>query len=274
MTRIFLVLLLVAPAGEAFAQGSSVIRIQDRTYKFKEAGDLEMPYSAYVPKGYYDSGKWPLIVALHGNGGDGRSLMRYQGLTDFAEAYGYIVVAPMGYSRGSSYGIPGRGQGRQRGEPGYENEKNLKLSFRELAELDVMNVLGMVRKEFNVDEDRIYLMGHSMGAAGAYFLAEKHPDIWAGLAAISGGAPGGWDATSPDSGAKIRHIPILVMQGELDETVPVERTRAAVARLQKLGMQHVYVEIPGADHAFFIARNPRNLQKVFFFFNIVSRGGR
>jgi predicted peptidase len=125
-----------------------------------------------------------------------------------------------------------------------------------------MNVLGIVRKEFNVDEDRIYLMGHSMGAAGVYYFAEKYPDIWAGLAAISGGTP---------LGENIRRIPILVMQGDMDETVPVARTRAAVAELEKLGAQHVYVEIPGADHALYIARGPRNLQKVFFFFNIVSR---
>jgi predicted peptidase len=265
-------LLSAATSGPVFAQ-ASLLRIQDRTYKLREAGDLDMPYSLYVPKSYYASGKWPLIVALHGTGGDGRSLMRYQGLTDFAESYGYIVVTPLGYSRNSSYGIPERGQGRQPGEPGFENEAKLTLGFRELAELDVMTVLAMVRKEFNVDEDRIYLMGHSMGAAGVYYLAEKYPEIWAGLAAISGGPPGGWGGTAPSAGARIQHLPILVMQGDMDTTVPVARTRAAVAQLRKLGMQHVYLEIPGGDHSLFIARHPRNLQKVFFFFNIVSKSG-
>ena len=31
-----------------------------------------------------------------------------------------------------------------------------------------MNVLAMVRKEFNVDDNRTYLMGHSMGGARTY----------------------------------------------------------------------------------------------------------
>ena len=39
-------------------------------------------------------------------------------------------------------------------------------NVRAASEKDVMTVLDMVRKEFNVDENRIYLMGHSMGGAG------------------------------------------------------------------------------------------------------------
>ena len=45
---------------------------------------------------------------------------------------------------------------------------------REASEKDVMTVLDMIRKEFNVDERRIYLMGHSMGGAGTYYLGSKY----------------------------------------------------------------------------------------------------
>ena len=48
-----------------------------------------------------------------------------------------------------------------------------------------MNVLAMMQKELNVDPDRIYLMGHSMGGAGALHLAVKYPDKWATVAAIA-----------------------------------------------------------------------------------------
>src|ERR1700674_570980 len=67
---------------------SSTDRIQDRTYKFKEAGGLEMAYSLYVPKAYNRSRKWPLMVALHGNGALASDLIRYKGLTDLAERHG------------------------------------------------------------------------------------------------------------------------------------------------------------------------------------------
>src|SRR5436853_804012 len=99
-------------AGMALAQApSSADRIQDRTYRFKEAGGLAMAYSLYVPRTYSRSRKWPLIVALHGNGALASDLIRYKGFTDLAERHGYIIVAPTGYSSRSSYGIPGRGQG-------------------------------------------------------------------------------------------------------------------------------------------------------------------
>ncbi len=57
--------------------------------------------------------------------------------------------------------------------------------MRELSEKDVMNVLALVRKEFKVDDRRIYLMGHSMGGAGALHLAVKYPDIWAAVGVMA-----------------------------------------------------------------------------------------
>jgi predicted peptidase len=44
----------------------------------------------------------------------------------------------------------------------------------------VMAVLDMIRKEFNVDERRIYLMGHSTGGAGTYYLGTKVPEYLGG----------------------------------------------------------------------------------------------
>ena len=52
----------------------------------------------------------------------------------------------------------------------------------ELSELDVMNVLAITRRELNVDNRRIYLMGHSIGGGGTWHLGIKYPSIWAGLA--------------------------------------------------------------------------------------------
>jgi len=47
-----------------------------------------------------------------------------------------------------------------------------------------MNVPALVRKEFNLDERRIYLMGHSQGGGGARHLAEKYPETWAAVALL------------------------------------------------------------------------------------------
>jgi hypothetical protein len=39
-------------------------------------------------------------------------------------------------------------------------------NLSELSEKDVMNVLELMKKEFNVDNERPYLPGYSMGGAG------------------------------------------------------------------------------------------------------------
>ncbi len=60
----------------------------------------------------------------------------------------------------------------------------------EYSEKDVLEVLRLMKAAYNVDESRIYLMGHSMGAIGTWALGAKYPQTWAALVAFSGvGAP-------------------------------------------------------------------------------------
>ena len=81
------------------------------------------------------------------------------------------------------------------------------------SEKDVMNVLEIIRKEFNVDERRTYIMGHSMGGAGAMYLGVKYASYWAGIGAM---AP----ATSPaginPNNYKLdpaKDVPFVIVQG-------------------------------------------------------------
>lgn len=113
---------------------------------------------------------------------------------------------------------------------------------RELSEKDVMNVLAIVRKEFNVDDRRTYLMGHSMGASGTLYLGGKHPQIWAAIAAD---APPGAPGADALAAAK---MPVLIIQGDMDTAVPVAGTRRYVEKLKELNAIYEYIEIPGLDH--------------------------
>ena len=47
-----------------------------------------------------------------------------------------------------------------------------------------MQVLARMRRDYKVDDSRIYLMGHSMGAIGTWLLGAKYPDIWAALGTL------------------------------------------------------------------------------------------
>ena len=227
-------------------------RVQHRNYEFPGTGE-SIPYAVFVPSSYDSSQPAPLIVSLHGLGRTHDWLMGYHGLLDQAEANGYIVVTPLGYIRRGWYG----------------SRELDDMQDAQRSEQDVMNVLQLMRDEFSVDSNRIYLWGHSMGGAGTYHIAAKYPDMFAGLG-VAAPAP---EADAPMNTIlnNIKHLPIFVLQGDEDAAVPVERTRAWVAKMQELGMQHVYVEIPGGDHSLLISQDAVNMQKFVDFFNIVRK---
>ena len=239
-------------------------RVQGRTYTFPGTG-AEVPYALFVPSGYDGSRAWPLIVTLHGLGRPYDWMLGYEGIIDFAERDGYIMVAPLGYHARAWYGS--RGSGIPQMRRAADDTEPLPENLGELSEQDVMNVFELVRGEFNIDEDRMYLWGHSMGGAGTYHLAAKHPDLWAAVG-VAAPAP----SVDPDQLAAFQHVPIIVLQGDEDRLVTT--TREWVAKMKTIGMEHVYVEVKGGDHSRFINANPDTLEKIFAFFNIVRKDQR
>jgi predicted esterase len=179
------------------------------------------PYRLFVPANYEAKKKWPLVVALHGMGGDENSFFAGYAkgaIKEEAEKRGYLIVCPKGRGPASMY--------------------------MGAAERDVLDVIKEVRREFNIDPDRIYLMGHSMGGYGTWSVAANNPDLFAALAPISGGG-------TPIVLAKLKgiaHTPWIVIHGDKDPTVPVEESRKMVKAGKELGTEIKYVEVPGGDH--------------------------
>lgn len=264
-----LVALMASALPSAGQEGGTVVaadpRVQGLSYAFPSTG-VAVPYALFVPSTYDASRASPLIVALHGLGRPYDWMMGYEGFIDMAERGGYIVVSPLGYHPRAWYGSRGYGvpAGAARGD------ERLPENLGALSEQDVMNVLALARERFRIDENRVYLWGHSMGGAGAYHLAATFPDIWAAVAVA---APAPQD-TRIDDLAKFHRTPVLILHGDADGTVPVEQSRRWVARMRELGMQHVYAEIPGGDHSLFVSRSPENLSKVFSFFDVARKGQR
>ena len=93
-----------------------------------------------------------------------------------------------------------------------------------------MQVLQLVRQQYKIDENRIYLMGHSMGAIGTWKIAPKFPDIWAALAPFAGSG-------APATLERISHIPQFVVHGDADRTVNVQGSRSMVAKVKELGIE-------------------------------------
>ena len=225
----------------------------ERHYLLDGAGEI-MPYRVYVPTGYRAATPAPLVVALHGLGGNEDSFFdSYAGApVKLAEQHGFLMVAPLGYRADGAYGAP------RVGPTDASTRRRL-----ELSEKDVMETVRLMRGHYNVDPNRIYLIGHSMGAIGTWHLAAKYPEMWAALGPIAG-------TGNPATVARMKGVPQIVVHGDADATVNVAGSRAMVAEMKRLGVEVVYVEVPGGSHTAVVVPN---LPKVFEFLAAHRKGG-
>jgi predicted peptidase len=235
---------------------------QQRHYFFEKAG-LEMPYRLFVPQHYDPAQKTPLVVALHGYGGNQDYFFAaLDSLPELLEEYGFIFVAPMGYSSGGWYGapldIPGN-RPRSSGQPPppvTQTPEEIRHE-RALSEADVMNVLALVSTEYNIDPDRTYLMGHSMGGMGAYVLGQKYADKWAAIAPMSG--------TLADAEyflGRLLHVAVMLSAGST-ETAVVEAAEKQIDVMNEMGIVTELWVAPDATHQSMIAPT---IPKVLEFF--------
>ncbi len=250
-------------------------RVEIRTHHFAETNE-DIPYALFVSSKVAKDRKAPLIVTLHGIGGTHTTMMRPNAI-DLAEAGGYILLAPMGYNPRGWYGAPApqgrRGtppgpplQGRRGGlPPGLLNDPNDPPNLRELSEKETLEVVDLVRKEFTVDSDRTYLMGHSMGGAGTLYLAIKYPQRWAAVAAL---APAAF-TVDRDGLASIPAMPVMLVHGDMDTVVPVTVGRAWADAMKSVPiLDYQYIEVPGGDHGTVIGSHQA---EIFAFFARHSR---
>jgi predicted esterase len=185
---------------------------------YRSAVDSSLqPYRIFVPTAYDGSKATPLLVALHGMGGDENSMFDgyKETLKREAERVGFIVACPKGRDSASMY--------------------------RGSAEQDVMDVMKEVERDYRIDTKRVYLMGHSMGGYGTWSVAMAHPELFAALGPISGGG-------DVNGMLKIKSIPEYVVHGDDDRTVNVSQSRRMVEAGKKAGININYVEVPGGSH--------------------------
>jgi predicted esterase len=293
------------PAAQAPGRGRGPqpvdARVQIRTHHFAETNE-DIPYALFVSSKVKKNTKAPLIVTLHGIGGTHTTMMRPNAI-DLAEAGGYILLAPMGYNPRGWYGAPppqgrrgtppaatggsARGsapegpaanaaspnavaaappQGRRGALPaGLLSDPNDPPNLRELSEKETLDVIDLVRKEFKVDDDRTYLMGHSMGGAGTLYLAIKSPQRWAAVAAL---APAAF-AVDREGLGRIPKMPVMLVHGDMDTVVPVSVGRAWAEAMKSVPMkEYQYIEVPGGDHGTVIGSHQA---EIFAFFARHSR---
>lgn len=104
----------------------------------------------------------------------------------------------------------------------------------------VIEFIEDVIKEYNIDEERVYLTGLSMGGYGTWFISMARPDLFAAIAPVCGGGMA-WNAD-------VLKMPIWAFHGTEDSIVSVVQSDEMVNKLREHQADVTYSRIDGVGH--------------------------
>ncbi len=183
------------------------------------------PYRLYLPSAYDGSKPFPLLVALHGTGGDQNKYFDHQAYHHgiykrVAEARDIIILCPFG-----------------------NDALDRPTEWTGVGELHVLAALEDVQRRFKIDPERIVCTGQSMGGTGTTYLCCRYPDLFAA------GIPLASTYGHLSLVTNLRHVPMLYVHGANDwpyyaQTGPIPITQ----EMQRLGYNGQLWMIEGAGH--------------------------
>lgn len=162
------------------------------------------------------SGKpMPLVIALHGAGGDESMFMLGYGsgaIRRLSEERGFLVATPYTPTFGS-----------------------------DASHFDAL--LADLSRDYNIDRNRVYVLGHSLGAIAAAGLATARSDQIAAIACIAG---------YRDSKPGARPVPTLVVSGAQDPIFTPERLNPLIENARAAGVPIEAREVPNQGHTLLV----------------------
>jgi predicted esterase len=173
--------------------------------------DSGQPFKLAIPSGYTADKNYPLVVVMHGYGGNH---MEYSG--GVRSNPDYFELHVLGRARGGQYIC--------------------------LSEGDVLDAVDYVCKNWRIDDRRIHLTGASMGGGGTFKLMARYPQRWA-----SGRPVCGFGLNTPVLNGI--HVPVYSTHSMDDPTVPVLASRAPLRKLLQAGGKVIIDETSGLQHA-------------------------
>ncbi len=192
----------------------------------------QMPYRLFVPDNYDANKRYPLIFFFHGGGGRGFNNEQQILHENFPGTHTWTL--PANQAQFPAFVLaPQCPIDANWGDPDM-NDIDPKMQM-------ALNILAAVEKDYSIDEERIVLVGQSMGGLGVWALLQNFPEKWAGAVIL-----GSYDNFS-NPGA-IARVPLWLFQGDMDLTVPVELVRTMVKQLRKGNAQLRYTEYHKMNH--------------------------
>lgn len=111
-----------------------------------------------------------------------------------------------------------------------------------LATSLTLKLVDSVFNLYNIDQNRLYLYGISMGGFGVFSILAKEQGKFAAAYAVCGGS-------DPKAAPDLLDTPLWIFHGEADDIVPVNLSRDVYKEIIKLGGKKVrYTEYPGVKH--------------------------
>ena len=188
----------------------------------------ERPAVVFVPADYDPDKEYPLIVFLHGAGERGDDGLRQTevgigpAIRKNPERFPCIVFIPQ-CPKGKWWGaIPGR------------SDDNSSAAH-------ITDGIRKIKRNFNIDDDRVSLTGLSMGGFGTFGYGGDEWERFSAFLPICGGG----NVASAENLAK---RPMWVIHGEADSVVPVERSKEMVEAVREEGGSVKFTAYSGVNH--------------------------
>jgi polyhydroxybutyrate depolymerase len=177
-------------------------------------GGVERRALVFPPSSSEAGGKFPLILAFHGHGGNMNGAARAMPLQNaWPEA---IVVYPQGLRTVSEIDPQGLRPGWQI-SPGQDDDRDLKF---------VDTILARMREKFHVDDGRIFATGFSNGAIFTYLLWSQRPNDFAAFGVCAGRIRESFKITVPK--------PLIHIGGNRDKLIPIDYQKESVATARRV----------------------------------------
>ena len=200
MTRhLLLALLLLVPALAPLPAAAS-----DQQHRIVSKG-LERRYLLHLPAGKEDQQGLPLVVVLHGGGGNGEGAARQTQFSREADRAGFIVAYPDGTN---ASGTARRLTWNAGGCCAYAMSHGVD---------DVAFIRAMVEeiaRDHAFDRSRVYASGLSNGAMMAYRLACEASDVFVAVGVVAG-------VVMSAPCAPAQPVAVIHIHGSDDENVPL-----------------------------------------------------
>lgn len=215
----------------------------DLSYRFgkrlyEDTDGKALPYRLLKPNDLDKEEKYPLVVLLHGIGerGDDNAAQLKWGAKEFAtdenrEKYPCFVAVPQ-------CPISDFWASALR-----DLSKDFKMSEEPTRALEMtFELVRALQDEFpQIDPDRLYITGLSMGGFGTWDAIQRKPDLFAAAVPICGGG----DVSKAE---RLTKLPIWVFHGTEDLLVNPKWSRDMVEAIKKAGGNPRYTEYPGVGH--------------------------